>query len=201
MSFLARHLAEAAEILTEIDANAVEKLVALVADTRDRGGRIFFVGVGGSAANCSHAVNDFRKLAQIECYAPTDNASELTARINDDGWDGVFAAWLAVSRLRAEDLVFVLSVGGGSEDPQVSTNLIRALDYAASVGAHIAAIVGRDGGYAARIADACVIVPTVNAERITPHVEATQVVLLHAMVTHPALARHRTRWESLDTSA
>jgi D-sedoheptulose 7-phosphate isomerase len=201
MSFLARHLAEAAEILTEIDANAVEKLVALVADTRDRGGRIFFVGVGGSAANCSHAVNDFRKLAQIECYAPTDNASEQTARINDDGWDGVFAAWLAVSRLRSEDLVFVLSVGGGSEDPQVSTNLIRALDYAASVGAHIAAIVGRDGGYAARIADACVIVPTVNAERITPHVEATQVVLLHAMVTHPALARHRTRWESLDTSA
>ncbi len=165
-------------------------------EVRDRGGRLFFLGVGGSAANCSHAVNDFRKLAGFEAYAPTDNVSELTARTNDEGWDTVFAAWLSGSRLRREDAVFVFSVGGGSLEKNISANLVRALQYAKGVGATIVGVVGRDGGYTAQVADACVIVPTVNPETTTPHSEAFQAVVWHLLVSHPRLKSAPTKWES-----
>ena len=171
-------------------------MVTVLADVRNRGGRLFFLGVGGSAGNCSHAVNDFRKLAGFEAYAPTDNVSELTARTNDEGWETVFAAWLAGSRLRREDAVFVMSVGGGNLEKNISPNLVRALEYARTVGAAIVGIVGRDGGFTARVADACVIVPTVNPETITPHSEAFQAVIWHLLVSHPKLKAAPTKWES-----
>jgi len=158
---------------------------------------LFILGVGGSAANASHAVNDFRKIAGLEAYAPTDNVSELTARTNDEGWAGVFESWLRGSRLRADDCVLVFSVGGGDLEKNVSPNLVVALEYARSVGAKIAAIVGRDGGYAARVADACVIIPTVNAVHVTPHSEAFQAVVWHLVVSHPALKQAQTKWESV----
>ena len=197
MSYARQHLREAAEIIESLDADAIERMVETLATVRSRGGRLFFLGVGGSAGNCSHAVNDFRKLAGFEAYAPTDNVSELTARTNDEGWDTVFAAWLAGSRLRSEDGVFVLSVGGGSVEKNVSANLVRALDHARTVGAAIVGIVGRDGGYTARIADVCVIVPTVNPETITPHSEAFQAVVWHLLVSHPRLKMAPTKWESM----
>ena len=196
MSYATQHLQEAAAILAQLDAGAIERTAELLAAVRAREGRLFFLGVGGSAGNCSHAVNDFRKLAGFEAYAPTDNVSELTARTNDEGWDTVFVAWLKGSRLRADDAVFVLSVGGGSLDKNISPNLVRALEHAKDIGATILGIVGRDGGFTARVADACVIVPTVNPETVTPHAEAFQAVVWHLLVSHPALKTMATKWES-----
>jgi len=196
MSYARQHLQEAGRIIDSIDADAIERIAETLLKVRTAGGRLFFLGVGGSAGNCSHAVNDFRKLAGFEAYAPTDNVSELTARTNDEGWDTVFAAWLAGSRLRSEDAVFVFSVGGGSLEKNISANLVRALQYAQRVGAAIVGVVGRDGGYTAKVADACVIVPTVNPEAVTPHSEAFQAVVWHLLVSHPSLKRMATKWES-----
>lgn len=197
MSFAHGYLMEARRILESIDAEAIERAVALLAETRGQGGRLFILGVGGSAANASHAVNDFRKIADFEAYAPTDNVSELTARVNDEGWPTVFEAWLRTSRLTAKDLVLVLSVGGGDLERNVSPNLVRALAYAQQVGARIVGVVGRGGGYTARAADVCVIIPTVNPDTVTPHTEAFQALVWHLMVAHPALKRAQTKWESL----
>ena len=196
MSYAARHLQEVAEIVRQIDPAVVERMADVLAESRERGGRLFFLGVGGSAGNCGHAVNDFRKLAGFEAYAPTDNVSELTARTNDEGWDTVFAAWLQGSRLRKDDAVCVFSVGGGSLEKNISPNLVKALEYARHVGASIVGIVGRDGGYTATVADACVIVPTVNPETVTPHSEAFQAVVWHLLVSHPKLKAAPTKWES-----
>lgn len=197
MTFTEQFLTEAADIAGRLDRHAIERVIQILAATKAAGGRLFILGVGGSAANASHAVNDFRKIAGFEAYAPTDNVSELTARTNDEGWTSVFAAWLKTSRLRAEDAVLVFSVGGGSLEKQVSTNLIAALDFARECGARIAGIVGRDGGYTARVADACVIVPTVNAAHVTPHSEAFQAVIWHLFVSHPSLKSAATKWESV----
>ncbi len=197
MSFTAAYLDEAAKLAKLLDPESIERLVALVAATRDGGGRVFVVGVGGSAANASHWVNDLRKLASVEAYAPTDNVAELTARTNDSGWASVFADWLAVSRVRAGDLLVVLSVGGGSLDPAVSPNLVEAIRFAKRAGARVAGVVGRDGGFTAREADVCVLVPTVHADHVTPHTEAAQSLVGHLLVTHPALRTQRTHWESL----
>lgn len=197
MNFVAQYLAEAATVAARIDHDAVTSLVELLADARDGGGRLFVLGVGGSAGNASHAVNDFRKTAAFEAYAPTDNVSELTARINDEGWDTSFANWLKASRLGPRDCLLVFSVGGGDLVRKVSINLVRALEYAKTVGARIGAIVGRDGGFTATVADACVIIPTVSPERITAHAEAFQAVVWHMLVAHPRLQAAPTRWESL----
>lgn len=197
MTFAEQFVAEAAEILKRIDTAAVERVAALLAKCRAGGGRLFILGVGGSAANASHAVNDFRKICGMEAYAPTDNVSELTARTNDEGWAGVFEAWLRVSRLRAGDALLVLSVGGGDVEKNVSPNLVAAVRHAKSVGATVTGIVGRDGGYTAQSADACVIVPTVNATHVTPHAEAFQAVIWHLLVSHPALKTAQTKWESV----
>lgn len=196
VTYAEQHLREAAEIIARLDGAAIERLAVALRELRDRGGRLFFLGVGGSAANCSHAVNDFRKICGIESYAPTDNVAELTARTNDEGWPTVFREWLRVSRLRSEDLVFVFSVGGGDAARNVSPNLVTALDYAREVGASVAGIVGRDGGYTARVADICVIVPTVNTNNVTPHTEAFQAVVWHLLVSHPLLKVSQTKWES-----
>lgn len=196
MSYTLQHLSEAAEILGRFDSDAIERAAALLAETRARGGRLFLLGVGGSAANCSHAVNDFRKICGFEAYAPTDNVSELTARTNDEGWASVFVEWLKVSRLRKEDCVFVFSVGGGNVEKNVSPNLVSALQYAKEIGTTILGVVGRDGGYTAQVADACVIVPTVNPANVTPHTEAFQAVVWHLLVSHPALKVMQTKWES-----
>jgi D-sedoheptulose 7-phosphate isomerase len=195
--FCEQYLSEVRQIVEQLDTTAIEKVVGALAETRARGGRLFILGVGGSAANASHAVNDFRKIVGLEAYAPTDNVAELTARTNDEGWAGVFESWLRVSRLRSEDCVFVLSVGGGNLEMNVSPNLVAALKYARSIGARIAAIVGRDGGYAAQVADACVIIPTVNPVHVTPHSEAFQAVVWHLLVSHPALKQAETKWESV----
>ncbi len=190
-------LTEAQEVARKIDVAAVESVVAHLVDIRSRGGRLFILGVGGSAGNASHAVNDFRKLVGLEAYAPTDNVSELTARTNDEGWETVFSAWLKVSRLKPLDGILVFSVGGGDLERNVSPNLVRALEYAKEVGATILGIVGRDGGHTARVADACVVIPTVNADHITPHSEAFQAVVWHLMVSHPALKAAATKWEAV----
>ena len=197
MTFTEQFLGEAAGILKQIDVTAVERLAATLAGCRAGGGRLFILGVGGSAANASHAVNDFRKICGIEAYAPTDNVSELTARTNDEGWAGVFEAWLRVSRLDASDALLILSVGGGDLEKQVSPNLVAAIAHAKAVGAKVTGIVGRDGGYTARNADACVMVPTVNPLHVTPHTEAFQAVIWHLLVTHPALKQAATKWESV----
>jgi D-sedoheptulose 7-phosphate isomerase len=196
-SFTRQYLAEAAQIIERLDTAAIDKAVALLAETRRRGGRLFVLGVGGSAANASHATNDFRKIAGFEAYAPTDNVAELTARTNDDGWATVFDAWLRTSRLGADDLVLVFSVGGGSVDSNVSPNLVAALRFAKQVGTRVIGVVGRDGGFAAQVADACVIVPTVNPGHVTPHTEAFQAVIWHLLVSHPQLKSTQTKWESL----
>jgi D-sedoheptulose 7-phosphate isomerase len=197
MSFVATFLAEASEVVSRIDADAVERVVAELAAVRERGARLFILGVGGSAGNASHAVNDFRKLVGIEAYAPTDNVSELTARTNDEGWETTFSAWLQVSKLRAGDAILVFSVGGGSLERNVSPNIVRAVQYAKQVGATVLGIVGRDGGYTAREADAAVIIPTVNDAHITPHSEAFQGVVWHCIVSHPSLKACATKWESV----
>jgi len=201
MSHTADYLAEAARILERLDQAAIERMAQLLVELRAAGGRLFFLGVGGSAANASHAVNDFRKIAQIEAYAPTDNVSELTARTNDEGWETVFVNWLRGSRLTARDMVFVLSVGGGDLERNISPNLVRALQYARQVGARVCGIVGRTGGYTAQVADACVIVPTVNSASVTPHAEAFQAVVWHLLVSHPALKAAQTKWESTHRAA
>ena len=196
MSFTEQFLSEAAQIIGRLSAADVENVVEEIAAVRSGGGRMFILGVGGSAANASHAVNDFRKIAGVEAYAPTDNVAELTARTNDEGWASVFEEWLKVSRLRKGDLVLVFSVGGGDVERNVSPNLVRALAYAKGVGARVAGVVGRDGGYTARVADACVIVPTVNPQNVTPHTEAIQAVVWHLLVSHPRLKVSATKWES-----
>jgi len=197
MTFTEEYIAEAAEVLRRLDAGVIEKLANLLATTRTRGGRLFILGVGGSAANASHAVNDFRKICGMEAYAPTDNVAELTARTNDEGWASVFEGWLRVSRLGARDCVLVFSVGGGNLEKQVSPNLVCALQYAKSVGAAIGGVIGRADGYTAQVADACVVIPAVNPAHVTPHAEAFQAVVWHLLVTHPALKIAETRWESL----
>ena len=197
MTFSQQFLTEVQEIAKRLDVDALERLVSVLRIVREREGRLFILGVGGSAANASHAVNDFRKIAGIEAYAPTDNVSELTARTNDEGWATVFERWLRVSRLRAQDGILVLSVGGGNLEKQVSPNLVTAVQYARSVGAAIMGIVGRDGGYAASAADPCIIIPTVNDSHITPHTEAFQAVVWHLLVSHPLLKVEQTRWESI----
>jgi len=197
MTFSQQFLNEAKRVIDGLDVEAIERVVAILAATRSSGGRLFILGVGGSAANASHAVNDFRKIAGIEAYAPTDNVSELTARTNDEGWASVFEAWLKVSRLKPEDTLLVFSVGGGNVEKNVSPNLVAALQFARQVGAKITGIVGRDGGFTATVADACVIVPTVNAVHTTPHSEAFQAVVWHLIVSHPALKQTETKWESV----
>ena len=196
MSYAEEHLRETIRVVEKLDAAVLEKMADLLAAVRERGGRLFILGVGGSAANASHAVNDFRKIAGFEAYAPTDNVSELTARTNDEGWQSVFVEWLRGSRLTDKDAVLVFSVGGGSLEKNVSPNLVAALQFAKEVGAAILGIVGRDGGYTAQVADACAIIPTVNPANVTPHSEAFQAVVWHLLVSHPALKIAQTKWES-----
>jgi len=197
MTFTQTYLDESVELIRRLDRAAIEAVAAGLAAVRAGGGRLFILGVGGSAGHAGHAVNDFRKICGFEAYAPTDNVSELTARINDEGWDTCFAEWLRGSRLRAGDGVLVFSVGGGNRDKNVSVNLVRSLELAREVGARVFGIVGRDGGYTAQVADACVVIPTVAAERITPHTEGFCAVIWHLLVSHPALARSATKWESV----
>lgn len=191
------YLAEAAQIIGRLDVGAIEKVLALLVALRERQGRLFVLGVGGGAGHASHAVSDFRKIAGIEAYTPTDNLSELTARINDEGWESVFANWLKGSRLRNNDMIFIFSVGGGDLERNISPNLVRALEYAREVGATICGVVGRDGGYAARVADACVIIPMANPETVTPHTESFQALVWHLLVSHPALQASPMKWESV----
>ena len=197
MSFTTDYLREAAQILARLDSAAIEKILAFLVELRQRHGRLFVLGVGGGAGHASHAVNDFRKIAGIEAYTPTDNVSELTARINDEGWESVFANWLKGSHLRRGDMIFVFSVGGGDLERNISPGLVRALEYAREVGATICGIVGRDGGYTARVADACVVVPTVNPGTVTPHTESFQALVWHLLVSHPALQAFPMKWESV----
>lgn len=196
MTYTKQYLAEANRIIAQIDVTSIERMIELLVGLRARGGRLFLLGVGGSASNCSHAVNDFRKIVGIEAYAPTDNVSELTARINDEGWSSIFVEWLKTSRLKSGDMLFVFSVGGGNLEKNISPNLVVALQYAKQIGTKIIGIVGRDGGYTAQVADACVIVPSVNSETITPHSEAFQAVVWHLLVSHPKLKANQTKWES-----
>lgn len=197
MTFAQEHLQETKLIIDRLDPQVFDRMAELLAATRSNGGRLFFLGVGGSAGNCSHAVNDFRKIAGIESYAPTDNVSELTARTNDEGWETVFVEWLKVSQLREQDAVFVFSVGGGNLEKNVSPNLVRALQYAKQIGAKVLGVVGRDGGYTAKVGDAVCIVPMVNPNSVTPHSEAFQAVIWHLLVTHPALKLKQTKWEGV----
>lgn len=179
-----------------LDPAAIDRMIALFWDTRERGGRVFFLGVGGGAGHAGHAVNDFRKIAGIECYAPTDNVSELTARINDDGWENCYASWLEGSHLSSRDAVFVFSVGGGNVERRISMNLVASLELARSVGAKILGVVGRDGGYTAQVADACLVIPTIAPGTVTPHTEEFQAVIWHLIVSHPLLRTHEMKWES-----
>jgi D-sedoheptulose 7-phosphate isomerase len=196
VSYAIQHLRETAEIVAQLSPADCEKCVAELRATRERHGRLFILGVGGSAANAAHAVNDFRKIAGLECYAPTDNVAELTARTNDEGWATVFVEWLRGSRLTPNDTLLILSVGGGSLEKNISPNLVLALQFAKQVGARVIGILGKDGGYTARVADACVIVPTVNPHNVTPHSEAFQAVVWHLFVSHPGLKVNPTKWES-----
>lgn len=191
-----QHLDETVKIIEQLDLKPIEKMVDLIYHVREAGGRLFFLGVGGSAGNASHAVNDFRKIVGIESYAPSDNISELTARTNDEGWDTVFSEWLKVSKMNSRDAIFILSVGGGNIEKNISPNLVKALKLAKVVGAKILGIVGREGGYTATVADAAVIIPVVNPSNITPHSEAFQAVIWHLLVSHPKLKVKETKWES-----
>jgi D-sedoheptulose 7-phosphate isomerase len=197
MNYAERHLAETIEVVRRLDPSLIERMAEELVALRSRSGRLFFLGVGGSAGNCSHAVNDFRKIVGIEAYAPTDNVSELTARTNDEGWHTIFREWLATSRLDKDDAVFVFSVGGGNLEKNVSPNLVGALQLAREVGARILGVVGRDGGYTAQVGDVVCIVPTVNPDNVTPHSEAFQAVVWHLLVSHPALKARQTKWESV----
>jgi D-sedoheptulose 7-phosphate isomerase len=199
-AYTEQYLKEVVQVANAIDREAVNRIVELLVELRDSPGRLFLLGVGGGAGNATHAVNDFRKIAGIEAYAPTDNVSELTARVNDDGWDSTFARWLETSRLGPRDVVFVLSVGGGHVEKRISMNIVHALELAQRVGARVVGIVGRDGGHTKRVAQACVVIPTVNADTVTPHTEAFQAVVWHLIVSHPALKRHEMKWESEDAT-
>jgi D-sedoheptulose 7-phosphate isomerase len=190
------YLKEAHQVIDGLDKGQIDAMVAILAECRARKARLFFLGVGGSAGNCSHAVNDFRKIAGIESYAPTDNVSELTARTNDDGFQHIFSRWLETSNVRADDVVFVFSVGGGNAEKNISANIVEGLKTAKAAGAKVVGVVGRDGGYTKQVADACVLVPTVNSETITPHTEAFHAVVWHLIVTHPDLKKNQMKWES-----
>jgi D-sedoheptulose 7-phosphate isomerase len=196
MGYAEQHMRESVEIIQKMDLAPIEKMADVLAKVKADGGRLFFLGVGGSAGNCSHAVNDFRKIVGIESYAPTDNVSELTARTNDDGWASIFVEWLKVSKLLSKDALCIFSVGGGNVEKNISPNLVTALQYAKTVGSKVIGVVGRDGGYTAQVADACVIVPTVNPDNVTPHSEAFQAVVWHLLVSHPKLKANQTKWES-----
>jgi len=196
VNYTAQYFEEAIQVLRQIDQNMIERTLDLLLQVRQQGGRIFFLGVGGGAGHASHAVNDFRKIAGIESYAPTDNVSELTARINDDGWDTSYRNWLRGSHLKKSDLVFVFSVGGGNVEHNISVNLVNALQLAKEVGAKICGVVGRDGGFTAQVADACVLVPVVNPDTVTPHTESFQAVVWHLLVSHPKLKANEMKWES-----
>lgn len=198
MNYIETYLSEAQEILQRIDKNAISKMVQLLLEVKRSEGRIFFLGAGGGAGHASHAVNDFRKLGGFEAYTPTDNVSELTARVNDEGWDTVFVEWLKTSRLKKGDLVFIFSVGGGSLEKNVSPNIVKALQYAKEVGAWVCGVVGRDGGYTAKVADACVIIPTVDVSTVTPHTEAFQALVWHLLISHPDIIEKPMKWESLN---
>jgi D-sedoheptulose 7-phosphate isomerase len=195
-TFTKKFLDESLEIIRKLDAASIEATAEGLASVRNGGGRLFILGVGGSAGHAGHAVNDFRKICGFEAYAPTDNVSELTARVNDEGWDTCFSEWLKGSRLRKGDGLLVFSVGGGNREKNVSVNLVRSLELAREVGAKVFGVVGRDGGYTKQVADACVVIPTVAAERVTPHTEGFAAVVWHLLVSHPALAKTATKWES-----
>ncbi|MCF7799637.1 SIS domain-containing protein [Candidatus Babeliales bacterium] len=195
-TFVNQYLNEVKQISSLIDTNCIEKIIKILKKIREEKGRIFFLGVGGSSGNATHAVNDFRKIVGIESYAPTDNVSELTARVNDDGWDSSFVNWLMGSNLKSTDAVFVLSVGGGNLEKNISANIVNALKYCQTVGAKILGIVGKDGGYTAKVADACLVIPTVNNQTITPHTESFQAVIWHLIVCHPELKKNEMKWES-----
>lgn len=197
MTFAEQFVAESIEVLGSVDPSTIERCAEGLAAVRERGGRLFLLGVGGSAGHASHAVNDFRKIAGIEAYAPTDNVSELTARINDEGWESAYADWLQASRISSRDMIFIFSVGGGDSERKISANLVRALDYAKEMGATICGVVGRDGGYTAKMADACLIIPVVNPETVTPHTESFQALILHLLVSHPGLRGTKMKWESI----
>ena len=196
MNFSQKYLNEANQIIGRLDEKKIEKMVDLINEIKLNEGRIFFLGVGGSAGNCSHAVNDFRKIVGVECYAPTDNVSELTARTNDEGWKTIFVEWLRVSKLTNKDLIFIFSVGGGSLEKNISVNLVEAIKYGKSLGSRITGVVGKDGGYTAQNSDTCIIIPIVNDQNITPHTEAFQAVIWHLIVSHPKLKTNQTKWES-----
>jgi D-sedoheptulose 7-phosphate isomerase len=198
MEYAKRYFEEVETIAESIDIDVIEKMVQIIWDVKEKKGRLFFIGVGGSAANCSHAVNDFRKIGGIECYTPNDNVAEITARTNDEGWETVYAPWLECSRLSDNDAVFVFSVGGGSKEKNISVNLVKALELAKSVGSKILGIIGRDGGYTKKVADACLIIPTQSTDTITPHAEAWQAVVWHMLVTDPRIIAMSNKWESLE---
>ena len=198
MLYIKQYLNEAHNIIDKLNTSEIEKMIKLLSKIREKGGRLFFLGVGGSAGNASHAVNDFRKIVGIESYAPTDNVSELTARINDDGWNTSFASWLKGSKLNSQDAVFVFSVGGGNIEKNISINIVQALKYAKEIGVKIFGVVGKDGGYTAKVADACVVIPVVNSETVTPHTEAFQAVIWHLLVSHPDMKAHEMKWESAE---
>lgn len=195
--YIEAYLAQTAEIARRIDRSAVAQIIRFIRETRDCGGRLFLIGIGGGAGNCAHAANDFRKIAGIEAYAPTDNVSELTARANDEGWESIFVQWLRTSRLNSRDCIMVFSVGGGSVEKKISVNIVSAVAFAREQGARVIGIVGRDGGYTRQHADACVVVPTVDLETVTPHTESFQAVIWHLIVSHPDLKRHEMKWESV----
>lgn len=195
--YTAMYIKELAQIAPQLDQAQIDKMIQILSALPEKKGRLFILGVGGGAGNAAHAVNDFRKIANIETYAPTDNASELTARVNDDGWESVFSRWLQVSRLNANDVIMVFSVGGGNEEKKISVNIVESLKLAKKVGSKVIGIVGRDGGYTAKVADACVIIPTVNPETVTPHTEAFQAVVWHLIVSHPSLKKNEMKWETV----
>jgi D-sedoheptulose 7-phosphate isomerase len=199
MDYIRQYIQETTSILQELDRAAIQRMIDLLVQLRARGGRLFLLGVGGGAGHASHAVNDFRKIANIEAYTPTDNVSELTARVNDEGWDTAYAQWLRGSRVGPKDMVFVFSVGGGDAERNISANLVKALQYAREKGATICGVVGRDGGFTRKVADACLVIPTVNAQTVTPHTEAFQAMVWHLMVSHPALMVSEMKWESVGT--
>ena len=194
MLYSDQHLFETIEIIKKIDTKQIENIVDLILNVRKEKGRIFFLGVGGSAGNCSHAVNDFRKICEIECYTPTDNVSELTARINDDGWESAFANWLKVSNLNSKDAVFIMSVGGGNKEKNVSVNLIKAIQFAKKVNAKVLGIVGRDGGYTKKVGDNVILIPTINKKLVTPFSESFHSVIWHCLVSHPVLMKKKMKW-------
>jgi D-sedoheptulose 7-phosphate isomerase len=197
MNYIEKYLMEAKEIIDKIDKKQINKMINLLKIIRKKGGRIFFLGVGGGAANASHAVNDFRKICDLEAYTPMDNISELSARVNDEGWETVFINWLRQSKFNENDGIFVFSVGGGNLEKNISINLVRAIEYAKKINAKIFGVVGRDGGYTAQIADACIIVPTVNSDTITPHTESFQALVWHLIVSHPEMKKREMKWESV----